>query len=170
MPAPLLERGVESLPSLVIRWVTMQDPRAAFTAERALLPGQDHPGLGVSRQVYELVRGWAARWGKDALLNVPEYFHNALFYAVPFRFLDPAEQGRFLALQRDLSGLSVARASHAIDKGLVREEPAGRLFAWEPGDMAAPISSALEAYFTSDEYAAAAGAARDGVRFSVAGG
>jgi hypothetical protein len=154
---------------LVILWVTMQDPRAAFTAEHAALPGQDHPGLGVSRELYELVRGWAARWGKDALINVPEYFHNAVFYAVPFRFLDPTDQGRFLALQRDLAHLTVAQASHAIEDGRVREEPAGRTFAWEPGDMAAPIAPALEAYLRSDEYTAAACAVRDAVRFTIGG-
>jgi hypothetical protein len=168
LPALLRARGVESLPALVILWVTMQDPRAAFTAERAPLPGQDHPGLGVSRQVYLLVRGWAARWGKDAVVNVPEYFHNAVFYAVPFRFLDPTDQGRFEALQRDLAHLTVGAASHAIEDGRVREEPAGRPFAWEPGDMAAPIAPALEAYLRSDEYAGAAAEARDSVRFVVA--
>jgi hypothetical protein len=170
LPDLLRERGVDSLPAIVILWVTMQDPQAAFTPDRSPLPGQDHPGLGVSRQVYELVRGWAARWGKDAVLNVPEYFHNAVFYAVPFRFLDPTDQGRFLALQRDLAGLSVAEASRAIEGGRVCEEPGGRPFAWAPGDMAAPIAPALEAYLRSEEYAAATLAARDSVRFSVAAG
>lgn len=167
LPELLRARGVATLHVLVILWVNMQDPRASFTEEQAALPGQEHPGLGVSRQVYEMVRGWGASWGKDALLNVPEYYHNALFYAVPFRFLEASEQGRFAALQRDLAGLSVAEASQAIEDGRVREEPAGRAFVWEPGEMAAPIAPALEAYFREDDYAAASDAARDTVRFEV---
>jgi hypothetical protein len=167
LPDLLRARGVATLHVLVILWMNMQDPRASFTEEQAALPGQEHPGLGLSRQVYEMVRGWGERWGKDALLNVPEHYHNALFYAVPFRFLDPKEQGRFEALQRDLAGLTVAEASRAIEDGRVREEPAGRAFVWEPGDMAAPIAPAREAYFREDGYAAASDAARDAVRFEI---
>lgn len=43
---------------------------------------------------------WAASWHKDGLLNLPEYYHNAVFYSAIFRFIAPVRQGRFEALQR----------------------------------------------------------------------
>jgi hypothetical protein len=167
LPAVLQGRGPENLHVLAILWVALQNPRAPFTPERPRLPGQDHPGLGVGRRLYEVLSGWAAAFGKDALLNVPEHYHNALFYAVQFRFLDPVEQGRFEALRRDLGGLGVADASFAIEEGRVRDEVTGRTFAWDPGAMVAPVGAALSAVLGSAPYRDAVAAARDEARFQV---
>jgi hypothetical protein len=168
VPAALHASGPATLHVLAILWVALQNPRASFTPERPRLPGQDHPGLGVGRRLYELLRGWAGAFGKDALLNVPEHYHNALFYAGQFRFLDPIEQGRFEALRRDLSGLGVADASFAIEDGRVRDEAADRAYVWDPGAMVAPVSSALAAAVASAPYREAVAAARDAARFQVA--
>jgi hypothetical protein len=167
LPEPLRLGGLEALHVLAVLWVSLQNPRAAFTPDRPRLPGQDHPGLGVGRRLYALLRAWGERWGKDALLNVPEHYHNALFYAAQFRFLDPVEQGRFEALRRDLAGLRVAEASFAIEEGRVREEPAGRAFAWDPGAMVAPITPRLSEIVASAPYRNASDATRDAVRFRV---
>lgn len=168
LPAVLRGGGVETLHVLAILWVALQNPRASFTAERERLPGQDHPGLGVGRRLYEVLRGWAAAFGKDALLNVPEHYHNALFYAGQFRFLDPVEQGRFEALRRDLSGLRVAEASFAIEQGRVRDAVAESTFAWDPGAMVAPVGAALSAVLVGPAYREAVAAAREAARFRAA--
>ena len=167
VPAALRGSGPETLHVLAILWVALQNPRGSFSAERPPLPGQEHPGLGVGRRLYELLRGWAAAFGKDALLNVPEHYHNALFYAGPFRFLDPAEQGRFEALRRDLAGLHVAEASFAVEQGRVRDEAAETVFAWDPGAMVAPVGAALAAILLGAPYREATAAARDAARFRV---
>ena len=163
----LRARGVEILSALVVNWLALQDPRASFTAERPRLPGQTHPGLGLGRHIYTRVLGWAAAWGKDALINVPAYFHNARFYAPPFSFLSAAEQGRFEALVRDLGPLTVAAASAAVDEGRVVEEPSGQVVRWTPGDMLAPLSAAVREYVSSPEYRGAAAAARERRRFRL---
>ncbi len=167
VPAALDGEGPETLHVLAVLWVVSQDPRASFTPERPRLPGQDHPGLGVGRRLYEVLRGWAVAWGKDALLNVPEHYHNALFYAAQFRFLDPVEQGRFEALRRDLSGLGVAEASFAIEEGRVRDEAADRTYAWDPGAMVAPVGAAAGAIVAGERYRDVVASARDGARFRV---
>jgi hypothetical protein len=167
LPAVLRQGGPETLQVLAILWVALQNPRAAFTAERPRLPGQDHPGLGAGRRLYEVLRGWAAAFGKDALLNVPEHYHNALFYAGQFRFLDPLEQGRFEALRRDLAGLRVADASFAIEEGRVRDAVAETTFAWDPGAMVAPVGATLTAVLQGAPYREAVAAARDAARFLV---
>lgn len=167
LPAAIRGGGPETLHVLAVLWVALQNPRASFTPDRPRLPGQDHPGLGVGRRFYEVLRGWAAAFGKDALWNVPEHYHNALFYAGQFRFLDPVEQGRFEALRRDLSRLRVADASFAIEEGRVRDEHGGRTVAWDPGAMVAPVSAALGGALTGAPYREAVAAARDAARFRV---
>jgi len=165
--ALLRERGVEVLYLLAVRWLSLQDPRAAFTASRPALPGQTSPGLGVGQRLFARLSAWAHDWGKDALVNYPAYYHNAVFYSRVFRFLSPRRQGRMDALRRDLAPLSVAEASWAVDEGRVSEAPGGKPLRWRAAEMMAPVGRALTAYFRSPEYAAAAALARDGVRFRV---
>jgi hypothetical protein len=164
----LLSRGVEVLSVIVVEWLSLQDPRAVFTRERPRLPGQTHPGLGLGRHLYFRVLGWAEAWGKDGLVNVPAYFHNAKFYAPPFAFLAAAEQGRFEALCRDLAGLPVADASAALEAGRVVDVATGEPVTWSPGDMLAALSPPVRAYLASPEYAHGVAAARDACRFRVA--
>jgi len=164
----LRSRGIEVLSVLVVEWLSLQDPRAVFTRERPRLPGQTHPGLGLGRQLYGRVLGWAAAWGKDGLVNVPAFFHNAKFYAPPFAFLTAAEQGRFEALCRDLAGQAVADASAALEAGRVVEVVSGEPVTWSPGDMLAALSPPVREYLASPEYERAVAAARDAHRFRVA--
>lgn len=165
---PLLrEGGLDVLSFLSIHWLSLQDPARVFTADRPQLPGQRHPGLGLARPVVAMVLGWAREWGKDGVLNLPEYYHNAVFYQPLFKFLSPVRQGRFLALQRDLAGLSVAAASTAVAQGRVVEEPWGAPLRWEPGEMVAPLSDAVSAFLDSAEYGGAAAQAMAAVRFRL---
>ncbi|HEV7501514.1 MAG TPA: hypothetical protein VGQ33_15975 [Vicinamibacteria bacterium] len=164
----LRSRGIEVLSVLVVEWLSLQDPRAVFTRERPRLPGQTHPGLGLGRQLYGRVLGWAAAWGKDGLVNVPAFFHNAKFYAPPFAFLAAAEQGRFEALCRDLAGQAVADASAALEAGRVVEVASGEPVTWSPGDMLAALSPPVREYLASPEHTRAVAAARDAHHFRVA--
>lgn len=164
----LHSRGIEVLSVLVVEWLSLQDPRGVFTRERPRLPGQTHPGLGLGRQLYGRVLGWAAAWGKDCLVNVPAFFHNAKFYAPPFAFLYAAEQGRFEALCRDLAGCAVADASAALEGGRVLDAATGEPVTWSPGDMLAALSPPVREYLTSPEYSRAVAAAREACRFRVA--
>ncbi|MGE0453079.1 MAG: hypothetical protein AB7O37_02140 [Vicinamibacteria bacterium] len=163
----LVRRGLDVVSFLCIHWLALQDPTAAFTPERPQLPGQSHPGLGLARPLILRLLKWATDWGKDGLLNLPEYFHNAVFYSEIFRFLHPRQQGRFEALRRDLAGLHVAAASFAIDAGRVVSEPAGEPLRWEPGEMVAPLTGRLRRAFDSDDYAAAVGEAKHAARFRL---
>jgi hypothetical protein len=160
-----LRGGVEVLSVLFNTWLSLQDPRASFTAEKPRLPGQKWPGLGLSRAFYALMSRWAQEWGKDAVLATPEYFHNAVFYSPAFSFLSPVEQGRFEALRRDLVGLSVAAASAVVQTGRVLDLVAHRRYEWRPGPMAAPHGEALRRFFGGEEYRQAVRAAREGARF-----
>jgi len=161
------QMGVEVLSFLAVHWLSLQHPLGHFTAERLRLPGQAYPGLGLGRLLIARMVAWAQAWGKDGLVNFPEYFHNALFYSEVFRFLSPARQGRFEALARDLASLGVAQASWALEEGRVVQDPGGGPVAWEPGEMAAPLTPRLEAYLTSTEYRHQADLARESSRFKT---
>jgi hypothetical protein len=163
----LRAQGVDLLYVLSVHWFSLQNPGQPFTSERPRLPGQKHPGLGIGRRFYGRLMTWAYEWGKDALLNFPEYYHNAVFYASMFRFVSPARQGRLEALRRDFSSLHVCETSAAIDEGRVIEEPGGRPFRWEAAEMISPVTSSVTSALASDEYAAAVASARNAVRFRV---
>jgi hypothetical protein len=162
--------GLEVLSFLSMNWLTLQDPDRPFAADRPQLPGQDHPGLGLARAVYERLLVWAEDWGKDGLLNFPEYFHNALIYAPAFRFISPARAGRFRALRRDLAPLAMAEASWAVEQGRVREEPAGTVVSWEPAEMVAAISHDVRRYLDSEDYERAIAEVADQTRYRVDAG
>lgn len=161
------EKGLDVLSFLAVHWLSLQHPLAHFTAERSRLPGQTYPSLRLGRQLMARVVAWAEAWGKDGLVNFPEYFHNALFYSEIFHFLSPIRQGRFEALARDLAPLGVARASWALEEEGVVEEPDGRPVAWESGEMAAPLTLRLKAYLASPEYRRAAATAREACHFKA---
>lgn len=150
---PRLSRlGLEVLSFLSMHWLTLQDPDRPFPPARPRLPGQEHPGLGLSRALYTRLLLWAEDWGKDGLLNFPEYYHNALIYAPAFRFISPAREGRFQALRRDLAPLSLAEASWAVHEGRVLEEPAGVALRWEPAEMVAPVSHDVRRYLEATDF------------------
>ncbi len=161
------DSGVLSV--LSITWLSLQDPGAAFTADKPRLPGQRHPGLGVGRALIARLLAWASAWGKDGLVNLPMYYHNAFLYAAVFDFVSPRRQGRFEALKRDMASTTLAEASGAITEHRVIEHPGGRPFHWEAGEMLAPLTERARAHATSDGYRRATEVARDRVRFSLAG-
>lgn len=166
---PMLRaRGVEVLYLLAVHWLSLQDPRAEFAPGRPALPGQLHPGLGIGRRLLARLLAWAYDWGKDALVNYPAYYHNAVLYSRIFRFLSARREGRLEALRRDLAPLGLNEAAWAIEQGRVVEEPGGRVLVWKPSEMVAPMTRILKAYMRSEEYEAAVAAARDGVRYRVA--
>jgi hypothetical protein len=157
--------GLEVLSFLAMTWLAVQHPAGRWSPERPRLPGQRYPSLGLGRRIYLRLLSWAEQWGKDGLLTFPAYFHNAVFYARAFRFLSPARQGRLLALQRDLATLHVAAASAAVEDGRVVEN--GRPYAWEAGEMVAPLTPLLRAALQSDDYRRAMEAACDSARYAV---
>lgn len=160
---PALDRAE----ALAIEWLMMQNPRAAFTPERPPLPGQAFPGLGMGREVMGLLEIMAGRLGREALIAVPQHYHNGFLYDRRFRFVDPAREGELHALERDMPGIDLATASWAVELGLVFDLERNEVFRWRPEEMLRPLSPRLSVWFESDEWRESRREAFAARRFSV---
>lgn len=140
---------------LVAYWLREQDPTASFDPGHERLPLQEHPGLGVLRLAFRVAVRIARQLGKNGIAALPKFFHDAAIFwrSRLFLFLDPVEQGRFEALLRDLSALSLADATLALAGGAVRDAD-GDAVPWQPGLQVMPLSPEVAAYFHDPRYAA----------------
>lgn len=145
---------------LYVHWLSLRDPRARFSDRRPQLPGQEVPGLGLAREVTGMMMLVADRLQLAGLAFRPAHYHTAYVTRAQFRFHEPARQGRFEALLRDLGALSVVDVSHRLADGDVLMN--GARYEWEASEMVC---------FTEPlgrEYEAAVTAERDRVLFTVA--
>jgi hypothetical protein len=160
-PEPSESRGLHVVHSklhrelnvLNIRWFSLQNPSAEFSARRPRLPGQRYPGSGMARLAFALLRDQVAAHGRDGILNVPEHFHNAFLYE-GFQFLNPEDEGRFLRisadLARDIQDKGIAAVSWAIYLGFLRCD--GQLARWDPHEQIFPLSTAMQSYLKCPDY------------------
>ncbi|MFQ5585151.1 MAG: hypothetical protein ACE5GL_12015, partial [Calditrichia bacterium] len=136
---------------IYVEWLALQNPFKKFSAERPRLPGQDYPGLGESRMVFELLMISCKRMRMAGLLAVPEYYHNAEMYSKAFFYLNPALEGKRRAISRDLlTDYKLAEASWAIDLDCVTEN--GKPFKWFTGEAVIPMDRDLIEYIHSQNY------------------
>lgn len=151
---------------LFVHWLLMQNPDEEFDRGAQPLPGQDHPGLGFFDQFGYILHLMAKRLGCDGLMNRPSYFHHGVLYGRFLHFVDPELEGRSLALQRDLEGLSLAEASEALRTGRVVDSD-GEVASWEAEPQVLPVSQRARSWFESDLYRRRVERARDSRSFRV---
>jgi hypothetical protein len=119
---------------LFIHWLSLRNPLARFSDRRPQLPGQEVPGLGLAREAGTLLARIAIRLGLSGVAFRPSHFHLAYTARHDFEFVDPARQGRFEAMVRDLSALPLLDATHAVAEGRIRLN--GNPYVWEADEMA----------------------------------
>jgi hypothetical protein len=76
----------------------------------------------------------AIRTGLAGVAFRPSHFHLAFTARHDFAFVEPARQGRFEAMVRDLAALPLLEATHAVADGRVLLN--GRPYLWEADEMA----------------------------------
>jgi hypothetical protein len=119
---------------LYVHWLSLRNPRARFTPLRPQLPGQEVPGLGLAREVGEMLALIARRLELTAVVFRPAHYHTAYSARHNLAFIEPARQGRFVALVRDLGALPLREATEAVSAGRVLLD--GAPYQWEPDEMA----------------------------------
>lgn len=165
-----IDRGaVPGLTLLRAEWLLLQNPRAAFTAERPPLPGQRHPGLGLLGDVMALLVIACDRLHLDGVVFVPAHYHVAVQGRRLLRFASPAHEGRFRAVSAALAGLPLAAASAAVEAGRLRDAETGRPLRWEPMPMLIPVSERARAATGGEEYDRLAAGGAEAHRFELAG-
>lgn len=152
---------------LAIDWLLMQNPLASFTPARPPLPGQLHPGLGLSRRILKSLMALATYLNLEGLTNFPDHFHNAYLYQRYFCFCEPARAGRFRALVRDLRDLPLAKQSWAVELGCVRSLTRSQTLRWSPALLLLPLSSETKAWFDRPSYTQEVDRAAERERFVV---
>lgn len=131
---------------LRIEWMLLQNPRASWVPGRAPLPGQQHPGLRMFEEVSLLMLIVCERLSLAGIVVVPSHYHVAARWHGRMRFLDPAVEGRFRALERVLEPLSLGEASMAVELGHVREVGSSAR-AYTPAPLVLPSSEPLVRHF-----------------------
>lgn len=153
------------LPDLLfVEWLSLTDPRAQFSTERPLLPGQDRPGSGIGEAVFLLLFMSARRLRLHGVLEVPEHFHNAVMYREGARFIDPLFEGRFRAVVALLGEHSLAEVSWAMHEGRIIDAADETVMVWQPREQLGILDERLEAYFELSAWRRARDEARTACR------
>ncbi len=118
---------------LFVNWLSLRNPRARFSPLRPQLPGQEVPGLGLAKEMTQLLTLIAKRLVLDGVAFRPSWFHMAFAARHGARFVDPKRQGRFEALCRDLREVPLLDATRAVAEGRVTLN--GAPYAWEADEM-----------------------------------
>jgi hypothetical protein len=150
----------EGLSMLLIEWVALQDPRARFSPDKPRLPGQQHPGIGGLKNMQEFLYDLGKSSGKDAIVDVPEYFHSAAIYSRlyteiydrMYAFFSPVEAGIMQAMLRDLTGRPLADISFAVAFDCLCDARTLARVKWRTSEQIYPISRKLQRYVEDAEY------------------
>ncbi|MEA2102249.1 MAG: hypothetical protein U9P80_06705 [Thermodesulfobacteriota bacterium] len=157
----------EGISCLLVEWLTLQDPGAAFTAERPRFPSQEYPGLGGLVNMQRLLRRFARKSGKDAIVDVPEQYHAAVMYSHTCSFFSPVDGGKLKNMMRTFSDHPLAMVSFAIASGCMRDENTGIDEVWNPSELIYPTSRKVEAYLQSSGYMRLFHEADNNVKYSI---
>jgi acetoin utilization deacetylase AcuC-like enzyme len=138
-------RLVPGMEVLRVEWLLLQNPHLGFTPATVRLPGQQHPGLGLFREVIAWVMLLCEQLALDGLVSVPSQYFMAVVARHHVEFLDPLARARLGALLEVLSGLPLAEAEQALAAGRVREVETGQVVRWEPAVSVFPVSERMRA-------------------------
>jgi hypothetical protein len=137
------KRVVPGMEVLYVEWLRLQNPRAAFSRATTPLPGQQHPGLGLLREVVAwLVRATEAL-GLDGLAAQPAQYFMAAVTHRHMRFLDPGDRARFDALHAVLAGMPLSQAEAVLSSGRVVDTATGEAVRWQPSLQLYPVRERL---------------------------
>jgi acetoin utilization deacetylase AcuC-like enzyme len=154
--------AVQGMEVVAIEWLLLQNPRAAPSSRRPLLPGQQRPGLGLLRDMM----GWLVllcdEHGLDGIHFVAAHYHIVAQSRRLVRLLRPADEARVRALSAVLADRSLAEAAEAIAAGGVVDAD-GRPVVWEPAPCVIPVSARLAGLVSGPAYERAVGEAAAGL-------
>lgn len=149
---------IDRLECITIEWLLVQNPFETFSPLRPRLPGQEFPGLGISKKIIEILIEIGKDLNKDSVIGFPEFYHNAVIYNKMFKFIHPSMEGKLKRMKEDLSDYPLDEVSFAFCGGCIVERNlktgVENYVVWEAEEMGLPISEKMKRYFSSPEYTA----------------
>lgn len=145
---------------LVIEWLLLQNPRESFSEQRRQLPGQQHPGLGLLREIFGFLVVLCETIGLDGVVFSPSHLHVAAVSHPHARFLNPEREALLRGLEELFVGVALDQASRTVEAGGVIDRIGNRPILWEGGGMVVPASTAMRAAVGSESYEEAVAEAR----------
>jgi len=150
------ERAVAEPPlrefkSLILEWLTLQNPRAEFSEKRGALPGQQYPGLGMSKKIMDLFIYLGKLTHKDAILAFPAFYHNAVLFSRYFHFFNPEKEGEVESIRRTFSHMPIKQLAWAVYLNCLRTA-SGEVYEWKAEEQVFPLAKDLREYFDSKNY------------------
>jgi nucleotide-binding universal stress UspA family protein len=139
-------------PVLMVEWLCMQNPMVPFSPDRPPLPDQRYPGLGMSREILELISLIGMQIGKDGIAIHPRYFHAAVVYHRLFKCYNPVQEGQLTALIRDVETYHLNDVSWAVALGCLGGTSLQQGASWEIDYQVRPLTALLQQHFHSDVY------------------
>jgi acetoin utilization deacetylase AcuC-like enzyme len=137
---------------ITVEWLLLQNPRAEFGPYRRPLPGQDHPGLGMLKEVLGMLVVLCERINLDGVYYVPSTYHVAAQSRKLVRFLEAKDEARFRKLESTLNGMPMAAASTALNSGSLTDKSTGEKLLWEAYPMVLPVSDRFKEIVFSPSY------------------
>jgi hypothetical protein len=137
--------------TLNFEWLTLQNPLAGFTEKRGALPGQQQPGLGMSKRIMDVLIFLGKRIHQDGLLAFPAFYHNAVLFSRHFRFINPDKEGEVLAIRRTFLHLPIKQLAWIVQLNCLRTGE-GAVYEWRAEEQLLPMRPELDDYFGSRAY------------------
>jgi hypothetical protein len=140
-----------TLKGLIVEWLTLQNPAAEFEEKRGSLPGQQHPGLGMSKKIIDVFVYLAKVTRSDCILAFPAYYHNGVLFSRYFRFISPEKEGEVQSIRRTFSRLPIRQLAWAVHLNCLRTSDGG-VYEWTAEEQLFPLAKDLKDHFDSRSY------------------
>jgi acetoin utilization deacetylase AcuC-like enzyme len=161
-------RVVPGMELVVIEWLLLQNPRAHFGPYRRPLPSQNHPGLGLLKEVF----GWLVATSEilelDGIYYVPSSYHVAIQSRRRVCFLEPEHEALIQGLEALFADTALPEASQLVAGGRVVDRATGETLQWRGYPMVLPVSQALKERVSGDQYEARVATVRSRLDLAVA--
>ncbi len=166
-----VHRNTRTIPGfevLDVEWLLLQNPRERFTDQRSALPGQQHPGLGMLRELFGWLVVLAETLALDGILFHPNHYHVAEVSRRYGRFLEPEAEATVRAIEELFRGQPLADSSRAVDGGRVVNASTGEPLLWRGWAMVLPASDRIRRLTEGDAYESAVREARARIELALA--